>query len=287
MKKTIQSIICLIMLISINTTVFAETTTNAFSRITSDDIEETTTFIVNNVSVEIEEKNTSFSFQDYLTNNTFNNENKISNEELIEEIIPQVSLSRKIIKDEIERIKKEEQAKLEKARRLEEERKRVARYQEAMNINLDTSNALEVFKATLLAQLGKPYVYGGNGPYNFDCSGLSSYVYRKIGVILPRVASDQQRTGVSVNRTMEDLKYGDLVFFKGPNESGASHVGIYVGNGQMIHAPRTGDVVKYTNIFTGYYKNRFFSAKRFVNFEELVQSEDTTSTTNENTERIE
>lgn len=287
MKKTLKLIICLITLISIHTTVSAETTTNTFSRITSDEIEEQMTFVVNEISMEIEENTVSFSFQDYLTKNTFktlNSKETISNKELLEEVIPEVTRSRTIIKDEIERIKKEEQEKLEREKRKEEERKRLARYQETMNINLTSSNAFDVFKSTLLAQLGKPYVYGGNGPSSFDCSGLSSYVYRKIGVNLPRVASDQQRTGVSVNRTMEDLRYGDLVFFKDPNATGASHVGIYVGNGQMIHAPRTGDVVKYTNIFTGYYKNRFFSAKRFVDFEALSNPTPVEEKVNETTE---
>lgn len=86
--------------------------------------------------------------------------------------------------------------------------------------------------------LGTPYQYGGNGPDSFDCSGFTKYVYAHFGVDLPRIASDQQGAGTSVSR--DQLQPGDLVFFGSP----AHHVGIYVGNGCYIHAPRTGDVVK-------------------------------------------
>lgn len=285
MRKTIKLLFGVTLVLAMQTNVFADINTNTFSRVTSDDLDNTMQFTVKEVNNDITDNRKSFSFHDYLTGNYFNTEevskNIITDEELIEEIIPTVSRSKIIIKNEIERIKKEERKKLEEQKRKEEERKRLARYQAAMNITVSSSNAKDIFYANLIAQLGKPYVYGGNGPYNFDCSGLSSYIYRKIGVNLPRTASDQQRTGVSVNRTIEDLKFGDLVFFKAPNESGASHVGIYVGDGQMIHAPRTGDVVKYTNIFSDYYKNRFFSAKRYVDFDAVQEENSETNTTKE------
>lgn len=245
--------------------------TSSFARINEDDLEEPTKLIVGSLSgIETLNVTETFSMEDTLTNNQFdtkNNVEEITDEKLIHTILPRVSKSRTIIKNEIERIKKEEQKKLAEEQRKKEERKRVERYSQVRTITPASSDAIDVFKAALLSQLGKPYVYGGNGPNYFDCSGLAAYVYRQIGISLPRTASDQQRTGTSVNRTLEDLRFGDLVFFKNPGQSGASHVGIYVGNGQMIHAPQTGDVVKYTNIFTGYYKNRFFSAKRYVNFE--------------------
>ena len=88
------------------------------------------------------------------------------------------------------------------------------------------------------AQLGKPYSWGGSGPNSFDCSGLTSWAWRAGGVSLPHNAAAQQGRGRSVSRG--ELQPGDLVFFGSP----AYHVGLYVGDGMMIHAPTTGDVVK-------------------------------------------
>jgi peptidoglycan DL-endopeptidase CwlO len=90
--------------------------------------------------------------------------------------------------------------------------------------------------------LGKPYRYGAEGPNSFDCSGLTSWAFEKVGVTLPRSSSQQARVGTPVSR--DQLQPGDLVFFYQP----VSHVGIYVGNNMMINAPQTGDVVKYSNI---------------------------------------
>ncbi|QGU93835.1 glycoside hydrolase [Clostridium bovifaecis] len=93
--------------------------------------------------------------------------------------------------------------------------------------------------------LGTPYVWGANGPETFDCSGFTKYVYAHFGVRLPRVSRDQAEVGTYVEKG--DLQPGDLVFFK---KGGAPvhHVGIYVGNGSYIHAPRTGDVVKISSL---------------------------------------
>ena len=86
--------------------------------------------------------------------------------------------------------------------------------------------------------LGTPYVYGGNGPNSFDCSGFTKYVYAHFGVTLNRTATDQLANGASVSKSQ--LQPGDLVFFKANTTKPVSHVGIYIGGGQMIHCATYG-----------------------------------------------
>ncbi len=98
-----------------------------------------------------------------------------------------------------------------------------------------------------LEQRGKPYEYGGSGPSSFDCSGLVDYAYMLAGMGgLPHSAAALQGMGVAVSRA--DLRPGDLVFFGSP----AYHVGIYVGNNEMVNAPDSGSVVRVETIFSGY-----------------------------------
>jgi cell wall-associated NlpC family hydrolase len=105
-----------------------------------------------------------------------------------------------------------------------------------------STHAAQVAIDTALAQRGKPYVWAGSGPNSFDCSGLTSFAYKAAGINLPRTSKAQATVGTPVARAA--LKPGDLVFFYSP----ISHVGIYIGNGQMVHAPTSGDVVKVTNV---------------------------------------
>ncbi len=91
-------------------------------------------------------------------------------------------------------------------------------------------------------QLGKPYAWGATGPGSYDCSGLTSWAFRKVGVTLPRSSSQQATVGKPV--AWADLQPGDLVFYYNP----VSHVGIYAGDGKFINAPQTGDVVKYQTV---------------------------------------
>ena len=107
--------------------------------------------------------------------------------------------------------------------------------------------------------LGVPYVYGGT-PSGFDCSGFTSYVFKNTVGSIPRVAQAQYDATTRVSR--DDLLPGDLVFF-GSSTSSISHVGIYVGSNQFIHAPSTGDVVKYSSL-TGSYATRYQGAGRVI-----------------------
>jgi peptidoglycan DL-endopeptidase CwlO len=102
--------------------------------------------------------------------------------------------------------------------------------------------AAAVAVRTALAQVGDPYVWASSGPDGFDCSGLTSYAYSAAGVALPHSSRSQSALGVDVARA--DLQPGDLVFFYSP----ISHVGIYIGNGMMVHARTFGQPVAVTTV---------------------------------------
>ncbi|HET7172071.1 MAG TPA: NlpC/P60 family protein [Gaiellales bacterium] len=128
-------------------------------------------------------------------------------------------------------------------------RQRAAEAAAAQGVATTTTNLPAPPSSTLGGQavaiaeqyLGVPYVYGGASPSGFDCSGLVMYVYAQLGVSLPHNAAAQASVLPSV--PLSDLQPGDLVFF-----NGFEHVGIYVGNGTMIHAPHTGTVVQFGSI---------------------------------------
>jgi cell wall-associated NlpC family hydrolase len=120
--------------------------------------------------------------------------------------------------------------------------------------NITNADAVSTIIATAKQYLGVPYVWGGTTPSGFDCSGFTSYVYRSVGINLPRVSRDQQNLGTRISPSQ--VQPGDLVFRGSP----AYHVGIYIGGGQYIHAPQTGDVVK----IAPYNPSAFTSAARVL-----------------------
>ncbi|MDT0265245.1 NlpC/P60 family protein [Streptomyces sp. DSM 44915] len=164
---------------------------------------------------------------------------------------------------ELERLEEEEaerqaeEARQERERREREEAERAAQeaaeaeereqaeqeqQPEAPPATGDQTSQADAAIAFAESQLGKPYVWGATGPNSYDCSGLTQAAWLAAGVEIPRVTWDQVNIGTSVTRSQ--LQPGDLVFFY----DDISHVGLYVGNNQMIHAPKPGDIIKYESI---------------------------------------
>jgi cell wall-associated NlpC family hydrolase len=106
-----------------------------------------------------------------------------------------------------------------------------------------------------LGEQGIPYVYGGSSPSGFDCSGLVAWSFAQVGISLPHSSYDLYNVGTHISQS--DLEPGDLVFF-----DGLGHVGIYIGGGQFVHSPQTGDVVKVSDLGSGYYAQNYVGAVR-------------------------
>lgn len=126
-----------------------------------------------------------------------------------------------------------------------------------------TEEELKAEKIVELAykQIGKPYSWGSTGPNSFDCSGLTSYVYKNsVNIKLPRTSKEQSKYGQTVSKS--ELQSGDLVFF-GSGKT-VSHVGIYIGDSKMIHSPSPGQTVRVEKINSTYYSNRLITAKRVL-----------------------
>jgi len=113
------------------------------------------------------------------------------------------------------------------------------------------------------SQIGMPYVYGGESPQTgFDCSGLVQWVYAQVGINLPRTAQQQYDATVRVSRS--ELQPGDTVYFSGtyPTSDFITHVGIYVGDGEMVNAANPADGVQEMPVFTGYWAEHYTGAGR-------------------------
>ncbi len=124
-----------------------------------------------------------------------------------------------------------------------------------------TSDKVKSAMQRAFSLLGTPYRWGGTSPESgFDCSGLVGYVFRTIGIDLPRVSREMAGSGTPVN-DRNALAEGDLVFF-GRSGKRIDHVGIYVGDGKFLHAPRTGRDVTVSSLTSGYWAQKYMQARR-------------------------
>lgn len=122
------------------------------------------------------------------------------------------------------------------------------------------SGRIQTVLRRALALLGTPYRWGGTTENGFDCSGLVGYVFKTaLGIELPRVSREMANSGERIERA--SLSAGDLVFFSRRGQR-VDHVGIYVGDGQFVHAPRTGKDVMVSRLDTGYWSGKFMQARR-------------------------
>ena len=123
-----------------------------------------------------------------------------------------------------------------------------------------TSARIKTVLQRAFALLGTPYRWGGTSPERgFDCSGLVGYVFRSIGIELPRVSRAMANEGTAV-ADRNALSEGDLVFFG--KRGRVDHVGIYIGEGKFLHAPRTGRDVTVSSLSTGYWSQKYLQARR-------------------------
>lgn len=130
----------------------------------------------------------------------------------------------------------------------------------ASALNGSTSLAGKII-ATAKKYIGVPYLWGGTTPKGFDCSGFVQYVLKQHGISIPRTTTEQYTVGKYVSKS--NLKPGDLVFLQNTYREGISHVGIYVGDGKMIHASSSKGVV-ISDLSTSYYVKHYYGARRIL-----------------------
>ena len=128
------------------------------------------------------------------------------------------------------------------------------------NKNSNSGGGNEKLVELAKSKLGCKYVWGATGPNTFDCSGLMYWCHKQVGKTIPRTSLAQSKSGTSVNKS--DLQLGDLIFWK-TTSAEVGHVGMYVGDGQFIHAPNKSKPVKYDSLDNSYYKTRYVRARRY------------------------
>lgn len=128
---------------------------------------------------------------------------------------------------------------------------------------LQIPNKVQAVIDLAFKQLGKPYVWGDEGPNSFDCSGLMYYVFKNAAnIILPRTSSAQYNIGVGVSKS--NLQAGDLIFFTTDGTGKITHVAMYIGDSKMIHAPHTGKNVEIANMNTNFWNKAYIGARRVL-----------------------
>ncbi|SFV54533.1 Invasion associated protein p60 [hydrothermal vent metagenome] len=164
-----------------------------------------------------------------------------------------LSLNIKIDKARIAREEERKARELAEIRREKERKQRIAS---------EKSNKERTLKRIAKSKLRKRYVWGAVGPRTFDCSGYTSYVFKKLGVKLPRVSRGQSKFGKLVKR--ENLQVGDLLFFDTGRKGVVNHVGIYLGNDKFIHASSAKKRVVISRLSKGFYSSRYKWARRVM-----------------------
>jgi len=135
--------------------------------------------------------------------------------------------------------------------------------QNRFNSNFPASRVANNIETVAKSLLGTDYQYGANGPYQYDCSSFTKHVFSKQGINLPRVSREQAKVGQFVRASQ--LQKGDLIFFDSKKSAKVSHVGIYLGRGDFIHASSSKDKVTISNLNSNYYSSHFKWGRRVTN----------------------
>jgi len=131
------------------------------------------------------------------------------------------------------------------------------------NIVSNQANPIDKITQVALSQMGKTYSWGATGPFKFDCSGFTQFVYEQNGIELPRVSREQAKEGQYIDRS--NLKKGDLIFFSSSKSDDVHHVGIYLDNGNFVHASSSKKRVTISNLDEKYYREHFKWGRRLIN----------------------